>query len=142
MKAFITWGIGYGKGRVLAEANAQLDASIDKVKIAKLEKLEIPRCEIIENKKELSNLKGDFAGIVLQNCAKSDVFSALAFGITEDTIFIGKGKAAGGKAEKEAIFEAKKAAGDKLESLQQIVAKTPYKKDMYGCAIVALVFVK
>ena len=142
MKAYITWGTGYGKGRVLAEANAQLDAGIDKIRILKLDKLEILRCEIVENKKELSKLKGDFTGIILQNCAKSDVFSALAFGITEDKIFIGKGKAAGGKAEKEAIFEAKKAAGDKLESLQQIVANAPYKKDQYGCAIVALVFLK
>lgn len=142
MKAYITYGIGYGKGRVLAEANAQFNAGINKIKIAKLDKLEIPRCEIIENKKEISNLRGDFKGIVLQNCAKSAVFSALAFGITADEIFIGKGKAAGGKAEKEAVYEAKQAAGDRLESLQQIVANTPYRKDMYGCAIVALVVVE
>ncbi|MFH0869068.1 MAG: pyruvoyl-dependent arginine decarboxylase [archaeon] len=142
MKAYITYGIGYGRGRVLAEANAQMDAGINKVKIVHLESLTIPRCEIVENKKELLKLTGEFTGIVLQNCAKSDVFSALAFGITEDAICIGKGKAAGGKAEKEAIFEAKKAAGNDLESLQQIVAHAPYRKDEYCCAIVALVLVK
>lgn len=142
MKAYITYGTGYGKGRVLAEANAQLDACINKIKITKLDSLTIPKCEIVENKKELLKLTGEFSGIVLQNCAKSDVFSALVFGITEDTICIGKGKAAGGKAEKGAVFEAKKAAGNDLESLQQIVAHAPYRKDMYGCAIVALVLIK
>jgi len=139
MKTFITYGIGYGKSREMAEINAQLDARIDKIKIKKLEKLEIPRGELVESKKELEKLKGDFSGIVLQNCAKSDVFSCLAFGITEDKVFIGKGKAAGKKAEEQATYEAKKAAGDKLESLQQILAEAPYKKDQYGCAIVALV---
>ena len=139
MKTFITYGIGYGKSREMAEINAQLDARIDKIKIKKLEKLEISRGELVESKKELEKLKGDFSGIVLQNCAKSDVFSCLAFGITEDKVFIGKGKAAGKKAEEQATYEAKKAAGDKLESLQQILAEAPYKKDQYGCAIVALV---
>jgi len=141
MKSILTYGIGYGKSREMAEINAQLDARVDKIKIKKLEKLEIPRCELIESKKELEKLKGDFSGIVLQNCAKSDVFSCLAFGITDDRVFIGKGKAAGKKAEAQAIYEAKKAAGDKLESLQQILAEAPYKKDMYGCAIVALILV-
>ena len=141
MKTFITYGIGYGKSREMAEINAQLDARVDKIKIKKLEKLEIPRCELVESKKELEKLKGDFSGIVLQNCAKSDVFSCLAFGVTEDKVFIGKGKAAGKKAEEQAIYEAKKAAGDKLESLQQILAEAPYKKDQYGCAIVALILV-
>jgi len=75
----------------------------------------------------------------LQNCAKSDVYSCLALGLTEDKIFIGKGKGAGKKAEEQAIAEAKRAAGDKLESMQQIMAFAPYKKDQYGCAIVALV---
>jgi len=141
MKSIITWGIGYGKTREMAEINAQLDARVDKIRIKKLERLEIPRCDLTENKKELEKLKGVFSGIVLQNCAKSDVFSCLAFGITEDKIFIGKGKAAGKKAEEQATYEARKAAGDKMESLQQILAEAPYKKDMYGCAIVALVLV-
>ena len=139
MKSILTYGIGYGKSREMAEINAQLDARVDKIKIKKLDKLEIPRGELVESKKELEKLKGDFSGIVLQNCAKSDVFSCLAFGITEDKVFIGKGKAAGKKAEEQATYEAKKAAGDKLESLQQILAEAPYKKDQYGCAIVALV---
>ena len=103
MKSILTYGIGYGKSRELAEINAQLDARVDKIKIKKLDKLEIPRGDLVESKKELEKLKGEFSGIVLQNCAKSDVFSCLAFGITEDKIFIGKGKAAGNKAEKEAI---------------------------------------
>lgn len=142
MKAYMTWGIGYGKTREMAEINAQRDANLEKIRISKLDKLEIPRCEIVENKKELSNLKGDFSGIVLQNCAKSDVYSCLAFGLTEDKIFIGKGKAAGKKAEEQAIYEAKKAAGADLESIQQVMAFAPYKKDFYGCAIVTLVIVK
>ncbi|MEM4247683.1 MAG: hypothetical protein QXH80_00260 [Candidatus Nanoarchaeia archaeon] len=142
MKAYLTWGIGYGKSRELAQINAQFDASLDRIKVAKLEKLEIPAGKIIEDKKELAKLKGNFKGIVLQNCAKSDVYSCLAFGITEDKIFVGKGKAAGNKAEKQAMFEATKAAGDKLESTRQIMAFAPYRKDQYGCAIVALVLVK
>ena len=56
MKALITYGIGYGKSRELAEANAQLDARVDKIKIKKLDKLEIPRCDLIESKKELAKL--------------------------------------------------------------------------------------
>src|SRR3989344_6035703 len=139
MKSIITYGIGYGKSREMAEINAQLDARVDKIKIKKLEKLEIPRCELVESKKELEKLKGDFSGIVLQNCAKSDVFSCLAFGITEDKDNIGNCKEPGKKAEEQATYEAKKAAGDKLESLQQILAEAPYKKDQYGCAIVALI---
>jgi hypothetical protein len=142
MKAHITYGVGYGKSRELAQVNAQFDANLGKIKVAKLEKLEIPLYSIIEDKTELSKLKGDFKGIVLQNCAKSDVYSCLAFGITEDKIFIGKGKAAGNKAEKQAISEAKKAAGHALESLRQIMAYAPYKKDQYGCAIVALVLIE
>ncbi len=142
MKALITYGIGYGKSRELAEANAQLDAGIDKIKIKRLDKLEIDRCDLIADKKEFKKLKGDFKGIVLQNCAKSDVISVLAFGITEDKIFIGKGKAAGKKAEEQATYEAKKAAGEKLESLQHISAKADYQKDKYGCAIVALILVE
>ncbi len=142
MKAILTYGIGYGKSRELAEANAQLDANIDKIKIKKLEKLEIEKCDFITNKKELKKLKGDFKGIVLQNCAKSDVISVLAFGLTEDKIFIGKGKAAGNKAEEQATYEAKKAAGDSLESLQHIAARADYQKDRYGCAIVALILVE
>ena len=142
MKALITYGIGYGKSRELAEANAQLDARVDKIKIKKLEKLEITRCDLIESKKELEKLKGEFPGIILQNCAKSDVISVLAFGITEDKIFIGKGKAAGKKAEEQATYEAKKAAGDSLESLQHIAARADYQKDRYGCAIVALIVVE
>ena len=142
MKAILTYGIGYGKSRELAEANAQLDARVDKIKIRKLESLEIPRCALTENKKELAKLKGEFHGIILQNCAKSDVISVLAFGITEDKIFIGKGKAAGKKAEEQATYEAKRAAGDTLESLQHIAARADYQKDRYGCAIVALILVE
>ena|SRR3989344_3635456 len=142
MKSILTWGIGYGKSRELAEANAQLDARVDKIKIRKLDKLEIERCNLVENKKDLAKLNGELPGIILQNCAKSDVISVLAFGITEDKIFIGKGKAAGKKAEEQATHEAKKAAGDSLESLQHIAAKAEYKKDIYGCAIVALVVIK
>jgi hypothetical protein len=141
MDAYLTYGIGYGKSRELAEINAQSDANLGKIKVRKLDELKIQRVKIVENKKELAKLSGEFKGIVLQNCAKSNVYSCLAFGITEDKIFIGKGKAAGNKAEKQAIFEAKKMAGDELESLQQILAFAPYKKDEYGCAIVALVLV-
>ena len=142
MKSYLTYGIGYGKSREMAEINAQLDARVDKIKIRKLDKLEVPRCDLVENKRELEKLKGEFSGIILQNCAKSDVFSCLSFGITEDKIFIGKGKAFGKKAEEQATYEAKRAAGDKLESLQQILAGAPYKKDQYGCAIVALIIVE
>lgn len=142
MKSYLTYGIGYGKSREMAEINAQLDARVDKIKIRKLDKLEVPRCDLVENKRELEKLKGEFSGIILQNCAKSDVFSCLSFGITEDKIFIGKGKAAGKKAEEQATYEAKRAAGDKLESLQQILAAAPYKKDQYGCAIVAFILIE
>lgn len=138
----MTWGTGYGKSREMAEINAQRDANLEKIRVGKMEKLAVDRIEIIEDKKALAKLTGDFTGIVLQNCAKSDVYSCLAFGLTEDKIFIGKGKAAGKKAEEQAIYEAKKAAGADLESVQQIMAFAPYKKEQYGCAIVALVLIK
>lgn len=145
MKAYITWGIGYGKGRVLAEANAQLDANLDKIKVKKMDKLEILRCDIVENKKVLGKLKGEYKGIVLQNCAKSEVSAVLAFALAGDSIFIGKGKSVSlPKAEKMAIYEARKAAEDKkleIESVQHIAAYAQYKKDQYICAIVALVLV-
>ena len=138
----MTWGIGYGKTRDMAEINAQRDANLEKIRVNKMDKLVVDRIEIIEDKKAIAKLSGDFTGIVLQNCAKSDVYSCLAFGLTEDKIFIGKGKAAGKKAEEQATYEAKRGAGADLESIQQIMAFTPYKKDFYGCAIVALVIVK
>ncbi|MBI2041206.1 MAG: hypothetical protein HYT16_03845 [DPANN group archaeon] len=36
MKSILTYGIGYGKSREMAEINAQLDARVDKIKIKKL----------------------------------------------------------------------------------------------------------
>ena len=60
MKAILTYGTGYGKSREMAEINAQLDARVDKIKIRKLDNLEIERCDLSENKKELSKLKGEF----------------------------------------------------------------------------------
>ncbi|MEM2874107.1 MAG: hypothetical protein QW063_01485 [Candidatus Nanoarchaeia archaeon] len=144
MKAYLTWGVGYGKSRELAEANAQADANLDKIKINKLKKLEIPRCKIIEDKKQLTKLKGNFFGIVLQNCQKGEVAAALVLGITADKIVIGHGKAGGAiKAERIANIEMRKVIEKqelKFEGINyHIVADAPAKKDIYSCAIVALV---
>lgn len=142
-KCYLTWGVGYGK-KVIAQKNAQMDANIDKIKINKLPKLEVPRCKIISDRKKLARKKGDFSGIVLQNCAKSPVVSYLSFGITEDKIIIGRSKTAGiRKAEKQATYDAKKSAEKqnlKIESVQHIAATAkPKKKGEYACAIVALI---
>ena len=144
MKAYMTWGIGYGKTREMAEINAQRDANLEKIRVSKLDKLEIPRYEIVDDRKFLMKLKGEFPGIVLQNCAKSEVASELIFAITEDKMFIGKGKSTSPlKARKLAHHEAEKAAGGEgIESFDGIAAIAPYRKDFYGCAIVALVIVK
>jgi len=143
MKAYLTWGVGFGKGKILAQTNAQLDASLDKIKIKKLEKLEIPKCEIIKNKKELAKLRGDFSGIVLQNCAKGEVAASLVLGLAEDKIIIGHGKAGSlAKAERIAEYEVKKAINEQSSGLDYHIASVaPSKKGEYGCAIVALVLV-
>ncbi len=147
MKAYLTWGIGYGKSRELAEINAQADANLDKIKIGKLTKLEIPKCEVVENKKALLELKGSFFGIVLQNCKKGEVAASLVLGLTEEKIIIGHGKAGGlVKAEREAEFEVKKAIQEQKLALDgidyHIAADAPAKKDTFGCAIVALILVE
>ena len=147
MKAYLTWGIGFGKSRELAEINAQADANLDKIKIGKLTKLEIPKCEIVEDKKQLARLKGNFSGIVLQNCKKGEVAASLVLGLAENKIIIGHGKAGGlVKAEREAEFEVKKAIREQkliLDGIDyHIAADAPAKKDTYGCAIVALILVE
>ncbi len=140
----MTWGIGYGKTRDMAEINAQLDANLNKIKVRKLDSLAIPKYEVVDNREYLHKLTGEFTGIVLQNCAKSEVASELVFAITEDKMFIGKGKSVSSlKARRLAYYEAEKAAGkDNVESYDGLAAIAPYKKDQYGCAIVALVLVK
>jgi len=140
----MTWGIGYGKTRDMAEINAQRDANLEKIKVSKLEKFEIPKYEIVDDRKHLSKLNGDFPGVVLQNCAKSEVVSQLIFAVTEDKIFIGRGKSVSPiKAQRLAHYEAEKAAGkESVESFDGLAAIAPYKKDQYGCAIVALVLVE
>ncbi|MEM4714113.1 MAG: hypothetical protein QXQ79_01040 [Candidatus Nanoarchaeia archaeon] len=146
MQAYLTWGIGFGKHKELAQINAQLDARLDKIKVEKLEKLEIPLCNVYENKKELENLKGNYKGIVLQNCAKGEVASALVLCFCENKIIIGHGKAGGAiKAENIAKFKAFKLLTDQKlkENMEQriiITAHAPPQKDTYGCAIVALIF--
>lgn len=146
MKAILTWGIGYGKSRELAETNAQLNARLDKIKIKKLLALETPKCEVIEDKKVLEKLKGEFPGIVLQNCQKGEVAASLVLGITEGKILIGHGKAGGlVKAERQAEFEVKKAIREQkleLEGLDyHISARAQPKKNEHSCAIVALIIV-
>jgi pyruvoyl-dependent arginine decarboxylase (PvlArgDC) len=37
-KAYLTWGIGYGKSKTIAETNAQRDANISKIKIKQIAK--------------------------------------------------------------------------------------------------------
>ena len=147
MKAILTWGVGYGKSRELAEANAQLDANISKIKINKLPKLEIPKCEILENKHLLTKLKGNHSGIVLQNCKKGEVAVSLVLSVMTDKILIGHGKAGGlAKAEREAEFEIKKAIQAQELSPEgidyHIAADATAKKDTFGCAIVALILVE
>jgi len=147
MKAYLTWGIGYGKSRELAEINSQRDANLDKIKIGKLTKLEIPKCEVVENKKVLTELKGSFFGIVLQNCKKGEVAASLVLNVTDEKIIIGHGKAGGlVKAEREAEFEVKKAVTEQNLNPEgidyRISADAPAKKDTFGCAIVALILVE
>ncbi|MGC8885012.1 MAG: hypothetical protein ACP5IJ_00150 [Candidatus Nanoarchaeia archaeon] len=143
MKIYLTWGVGYGKSKALAQTNAQLHAVLDKIKITKLEKLEVQASEVLEDKTELSKLKGSFPGIVLQNCAKGEVAAALFLCKVGDKIFIGHGKAGSlAKAYKKANYEVLQAAKDKNVELRwSIGAHAPPKKDTYGCAIVALVLV-
>ena len=146
MKAYLTWGVGYGS-KVIAMKNAQTSAGIDKIKINKLPKLEIERCKIIENKKALSKIKGEHEGIVLQNCSKGQVAASLVLGLTEKQIIIGHGKAGGLiKAERIAEGKVKKIIKDKNLKIEGInyhigAAIGPPKKT-YGCAIVALVLVE
>ncbi len=143
MRAYLTWGIGYGK-KVIAQKNAQMDANIDKIKIKKLPKLEIPVCEIVSNKRALKHLRGEFAGIVLQNCAKGEVAASLILGVTKGKIVIGHGKAGGlVKAEKFAEAEVNKVIREqnlKLEATYfRMSARAPSQKDKFGCTIVALI---
>jgi hypothetical protein len=146
MKAYLTWGIGYGS-KVIAIKNARASAGIDKIKIKKLEKLEIEKCEIVEDKRFLQELKGEFAGIVLQNCKKGEVAAALVLSVTKDKIVIGHGKAGGAiKAERIANFEVKKII-EKQKLISKgidyhLVASAPPVKNKYSCAIAALVLVK
>ncbi len=147
VKSYLTWGIGYGKSRELAEINAQADANLDKIKIGKLTRLEIPKCEVVENKKALRELKGSFFGIVLQNCKKGEVAASLVLSVMGEKIIIGHGKAGGlVKAEREAEFEVKKAAKEQNLTSDgidyHIAADAPAKKDTFGCAIVALILVE
>lgn len=147
MKAYLTWGVGQSKSKVLAMQNAQASASINKIKINKLDKLEIEKCDVIESKKELAKLRGEHFGIVLQNCAKGEVASALVVEVTEDKLVIGHGKAGGAiKAERLAQAEVKNTIQKeklKTEGINyHIVANAQSAKDQYSCAIVALVLVK
>ena len=143
MKAYLTWGVGYGS-KVLAMKNAQAAAGVDKIKIKKLESLQIPKCEVIEDKLALKKLKGEFSGIVLQNAQKGEVAAALLLEVTEDKIVIGHGKAGGlVKAERMAEAEIKKTLKEqnlKSEGINyHIAADAQPKKGEYSCAIVALV---
>jgi len=147
MKAYLTWGTGASKSKVLAMRNAAAAAGISKIKIRRLDKLEIPLTDISENKAELGKLKGEHSGIVLQNCSKGEVASALVVEVTENKLVIGHGKAGGAiKAERLAQAEVKNAIQKvnlKSEGINyHIVADIKAPKDQFGCAIVALVLVK
>jgi pyruvoyl-dependent arginine decarboxylase (PvlArgDC) len=147
MKAYLTWGVGYSKSKVLAIENAKSAAGISKIKVSKLPNLEMPKCEVSESKRELSKLKGEHSGIVLQNCAKGEVAASLVLGVTEKKIAIGHGKAGGPiKAERLAVAEMESSMkGQNLKSEginYHIAADIKAPKDNYGCAIVALVLVK
>jgi hypothetical protein len=147
MRAYLTWGTGSSKSKVLAMRNAAASAGIDKIKIKKLDKLEIPVTTVTENKKVLAKLKGEFSGIVLQNCAKGEVASALVLEVTGDKIVIGHGKAGGAiKAERLAKAEVKSAVQKenlKSEGINyHIVADALSSKGEYSCAIVALVLIE
>ena len=146
MKAYLTYGVGHGS-KVIAMQNAQADANINKIKINKLPKLEIPKCEVIEDKTELARLKGEFPGIVLQNCQKGEVAASLVLGVTESKIIIGHGKAGGlVKAERIAEFEVRQAIREQQLELDgidyHIAADATSMKNQFSCAIVALVFVE
>ena len=142
MIAYLTWGVGYGP-KILAQKNAQSDAHTEKIKFRRLESFEIPKCEFIESKKELSNLKGEFEGLVLNNCSKADVAVAICFGFFGDKMLIGKGK--GGTisgAEKRALGEINYMARERkieLDGVKFLAAAAPKIKDKFGCAVVALV---
>jgi hypothetical protein len=142
MKAYITWGVGYGP-KILAQKNAQSDAHTEKIKFRRLESFEIPKCEFIESKKELYQLKGEFEGLVLNNCSKAEVAVAIGFGFVGDKILIGKGK--GGTisgAEKRALAEINYMAKERnveLEGIKFLATAAPKIKDKFGCAVVALV---
>jgi len=146
MKAYLTWGVGYGT-KVIAMQNAQAAANIGNIKIKKLEKLEIPKCEVIESKKELGKLKGEHSGIVLQNCAKGEVAAALALAVADGKILIGHGKAGGlVKAERLADADMNKSMRDQKLTSEginyHIAADAQPVKNQFSCAIVALVLVE
>ena len=142
MKAYITWGVGYGP-KILAQKNAQSDAHTEKIKFRRLESFEIPKCEFIESKKELYQLNGEFEGLVLNNCSKAEVAVAIGFGFIGDKMLIGKGK--GGTisgAEKRALAEINYMAKERnaeLGGIKFLAAAAPKIKDKFGCAVVALV---
>ena len=134
MKYYLTWGIGHGS-KLLAEKNALRRAKILNVNLKGLEKLEIPKANFIELKKEIT---GQIKGIILKRCAKGASAVALAFGVTAGKIYVGKGRAGSlQKAIKKAEFELKK-FNKKFESTQQIAASAEAQKGKYSCAVVAL----
>src|SRR3990167_2912477 len=113
MIAYLTWGVGYGP-KILAQKNAQSDAHTEKIKFRRLESFEIPKCEFIESKKEVSNLNGEFEGLVLNNCSKAEVAVAIGFGFIGDKMLIGKGRNA------------------ELEGIKFLAATAPKIKDKFG----------
>jgi len=141
MKGYLTWGIGYGKSKELAQINAQLAANLDKIKVLKLESLKLGNCEVIEGKERLKELKGSFRGIVLQNCTKGEAAVALVLGALDGQLFIGHGKAgSAAKAEKKAQYNLKLlTSGKEPEQDWRVVAHAPPIKNNYACAIVAFV---
>jgi len=133
-KYYLTWGIGYGS-KLLAEKNALRNANISGIEITGLKKLEIPKVRLIDLKTEL---KGKASGIILKRCVKGAAAVSLVFGITEDKIYIGKGKAGSlQKAVRKANAEISKKL--KLEGTQQLAASAEAQKGKYSCAVVALI---
>ena len=138
VKYYLTWGIGYGS-KLTAEKNALYDANISSLKIKGLDKLEIPIEKFIENKEEVEKLKGGVSGIVLKKCIKGEIGVALAFGITSEKIFIGKGKAGSlKKAIGKAVYDVRK-LNIEFERIQDLAANAEAKKGEYSCAVVALI---